>query len=501
MPAPALAIRRFALTVAAPAAGAAGAASLATEAVREHLADALGERLAGAPDDRLLLIRRVELDLTLTAGESSRRIADRIADALVAAIERGSAAGAGAEPAMNADEPAPFFASPSARVAAFLATLADGRGGDAWWFRSFEGVRLLPASAAARTILLRDAAAIATVFAAIDPAARHRLVALLDAADAALLLDALADLPSAPAGDGEWIALAGALRRASASAALPRAVEALMILAANGTAPIGGAVAGAARAASLFLAGAPPRRSGPRAIARRGVAGDTAGPERRTARLPRALRAALLAPPEETGPADAFAPLFSPFGGYAMLLPALLEIDLTSLSREWPDLEDCAPESILQLLILAAAAGERRLLDDPFWRALLALPPRLTLVDLADWLNSASPLASIGRVPGGLRGVALPAGLGPPRIRRAIAALARKVLRRFAGRLPGFASASAAFLRTNLLGAGATLEIAGAVVQVRLERPPLDVLLAITGAGERELLLPGGRPLRLERRG
>jgi hypothetical protein len=218
-------------------------------------------------------------------------------------------------------------------------------------------------------------------------------------------------------------------------------------------------------------------------------------------RLPQRLRAALAAPSGEASPPSPETPLFSTLGGYALLLPALLELDPAPGSPDWPPLGDADPPAIVQLLVLSAAAGEATLLDDPFWRILLALPPRLTRSDLAQWLASSPPLGPLDPlVPAAPRGVALPRGLGPPHARKVLARMAGQTLRRFAARLPGFASASPAFLRSNLLGAGATLRRADASLHVRLERPPLDILLSLTGAAERELVLSGGRLIRLERR-
>ncbi len=493
MAAPALAIRRFALAVEGPPARAEAAARLAERAVRDFLPGALAERLPDAEGDNLLMLRRVELDLSLTEGDDPQRFAVRLAEAIAAAI--GCALlPAAADPGGGTEGDAiPRFASPAARTAAFLTSLVEGRDRGAWWFRSFEGVQLLPLSAAARTVLLRDPAAIPAIFAALDPAIRSRFAASLAPADAGLLLDALAALPSPPAGEAGWAALAAALHECAARAPLPRALEALIALAASAGAPaIGGEVAAAARAAALVLADAPGRGRKRDRAEQRGA---------KAAALPKALRAALEAPARDRAPGSAAAPLFSPLGGYALLLPALLELDLAALTAGWPGPPGATPGPALQLMILAAAAGDRQLLDDPFWRLLLGLPPRLSVAALADWLAALPPPRRAGPFPPGSdRAVALPAGLGGRTARRAIAGLARRTLGRFAARLPGFASASATFLRANLLGAGATLREADGVLAVRLERPPLDVLLSVTGAAERELILPDGRPVRLERR-
>ena len=495
MAVPALAIRRFALAVEGPTAGAGATARLAESAVRDFLPAALDGRLPEVEDKSLLMIRRVELELCLASDDDARRIAARLADGIAAAIGCALLTTPAGGPGSEAEgKSMPRFASPADRTAAFLAALAEGRDRGAWWFRSFEGVRLLPCSAAVRTVLLRDPASIPTVLARLDPAVRGRLAAALTDADAGLLLDTLAALPSPPVGEAGWALLAAALRRCAARAPLPRALEALMMLAANSASPgAGGEVAAAARAAALFLAEAPDGRSAPARRAR--------DPGKAKAKLPAALRAALDVPERDKAPDAAAAPLFSPLGGYALLLPALLELDLAALTAGWPEPPGAAPVPALQLLILAAAAGDRHLLGDPYWRLLLGLPERLAVADLADWLDALPPVRRAGPFPPGVdRAVALPSGLGGRGARRAIAGLARRTLVRFAGRLPGFASASAAFLRANFLGAGATVRESEGMLVVRLDRPPLDVLLSMTGAAERDLVLWDGRLLRLERR-
>lgn len=72
-----------------------------------------------------------------------------------------------------------------------------------------------------------------------------------------------------------------------------------------------------------------------------------------------------------------------------------------------------------------------------------------------------------------------------------------------AGRLrtaaAGLAAASLPFLRTNLLGVGARVFADEETVRAVLDRPPLDVLLGISGLGDRSVDVAGGRRLELER--
>jgi hypothetical protein len=66
----------------------------------------------------------------------------------------------------------------------------------------------------------------------------------------------------------------------------------------------------------------------------------------------------------------------------------------------------------------------------------------------------------------------------------ALSLAARSVVRNFAWRLPGFAWSSADFLYTNFLDVVATVEPKAEAWLVRVGRPPLHIVLAMTGASQ-----------------
>jgi hypothetical protein len=71
------------------------------------------------------------------------------------------------------------------------------------------------------------------------------------------------------------------------------------------------------------------------------------------------------------------------------------------------------------------------------------------------------------------------------------------LLRELGYRLPGCANASADYLRANLLSCAARVECDGDALRVDLGRPPLDVLLVLSGWKRAECTLPDGRRLSL----
>ncbi len=74
-----------------------------------------------------------------------------------------------------------------------------------------------------------------------------------------------------------------------------------------------------------------------------------------------------------------------------------------------------------------------------------------------------------------------------------LARLARAASAAFARRLIGFGAASAPFLWDNLLGSGAVFERVDGGWKARLARPPLDILLSLSGIAEGTVQAPAAR--------
>jgi hypothetical protein len=64
------------------------------------------------------------------------------------------------------------------------------------------------------------------------------------------------------------------------------------------------------------------------------------------------------------------------------------------------------------------------------------------------------------------------------------------LLERFAHRLPGFAGSSPPYLRRNFLDVRARVILTPELVTAELGRPPLDVILSLTGMTRARLDLP-----------
>jgi hypothetical protein len=251
------------------------------------------------------------------------------------------------------------------------------------------------------------------------------------------------------------------------------------------------------------------------------------------------LRGAAGSAPGDEGPADTPRPVATepagrtPFGGMFLLLPLLAELPWRAASRGWPGLpldgrpgpvpaKDPAADGVPADRLLAALAVAGLLapdraglvLADPWLRLALDLPP-LDPDVVAVWAGQVSTEAaeSCTRVltdaaarhaDGFTRDLAdesmlLPGLPGP--VGAAVRVAAAALLRELSYRLPGMATASAAHLRRNALALDAVVRPEPDRIVVELGRPPLDLLLALTGANRRTFTLPatGDRPWLLVR--
>jgi hypothetical protein len=135
------------------------------------------------------------------------------------------------------------------------------------------------------------------------------------------------------------------------------------------------------------------------------------------------------------------------------------------------------------------------------WRGVWRQSPDPTLFGDCELIEPAEATWLLpGRVAADLAGLALVGG--DPETVLAWAWLAERVMRDFARRIPGFAHASIAWLRTNLLPASALVtrsEEAGTeCLEVHFNPPPVGMLLRIAGLHTLDYRLPG-EPARVVR--
>lgn len=550
--------------------------------LRRHLHEVFAPaRDAG---EGLWFIRRLDMEADIDLELDDREIMRNWSRRFARALQRRLLEGACAEVVHFPDYPA--------YLASFVADLAGGSGGKAWYFRTpeaeFAGVRALPVPQAIVTVLLRAAATgqrallgltradRARVLLATGDAGARRLLDVLAHAvpaatfDAAELLSALLAQLSDPTGipllvsEQPWLETLDLYLRAiehrPAQAGVPLAALALATVTLRRQAQTRDAVdyRRLARAVEDADHGAVVRALPGTAAQRLLPLNDLRRRDRR--RLLHALQ------PENAAPAadaNAGAARYSPFGGVFLLLGPLQELPLGQWLADWPEPPAGGRDAALRLLLLTQCLGAElagRVFRDPLVRELAGAPPALTAAGVREWLDSVAParvravqrayahwrlaqcgadrvevshwpfagrrLAIAGEARRGcwllLRGcqphrparlrrrleAILPDGCAwrwsvageqasprpdltylqlPHDLRPAggarwlLAAISQGMLRDLAWRLPGFAGSSPGHIRDNFLGLDACLEAEPGRWLVRLGRPPLNVVLAMTG--------------------
>jgi hypothetical protein len=244
----------------------------------------------------------------------------------------------------------------------------------------------------------------------------------------------------------------------------------------------------------------------------------------------------------------------TPFGGAFILLPHLARLPLEEACAGWPDGDEVPAAALVRWLVLVKAldGGSWEATGDVVLREACGVPPSLDHTAVQRWqkrvrtvqrgalvLRLAEWRRAQGDAPGALLRVAgarlgrhrvalvideargfwlrvaaatrSQAGstaasveeqadldaLAAPASRRSsmamdltLAVVAQGLCRDVAWHLPGFSDSHVAYLRRNFLACTATIEDAPDRRIVTLGRPPLDLILRMTGATRRDYVLP-----------
>lgn len=475
-----LSVRRMSVTLNAPQGAAERQARAAMDALPRTAPDALSRHLGPLcpPEDpRVVIIPRLRFAIDLDCDVTPATIADRIAQAVEAGVAQVLSDGDGAV----------TYADEAALLADWLAARLAGRVAHHGRYRRFRGLEHLPPGQALQTFLSRAPETAWSRLVAVPESTLTRLWPVLDAADAERIMALAATLPDGAPQADDWAVLAKALTRTQA---LPPATAA-MSASVRTMATLGRCeawIAAAALLAAQTLAQPASKTTQQRSTSQpHNVAARNAARRSKTAPdLPNDLARALTE--QATASAQRIAPEMSvigtPFAGYAIFLafPAFTALAHATLP---PPARNVHAQNALALCLLDTLAGADalRLIDDPGWRTLLGVPEHLRNVDLDRWADAQTDLwrALI------------------PSSQKTRHAVSDTLLHSLAQRLPGFGKASAAFLRANALNAGGTIDPGAEPVRITITRPPLDIVLAMSGLADREVLLPDGRVAVMER--
>lgn len=401
------------------------------------------ERSLGA-GDAVWVIRRLAIEADVNAGWD----AGQMAAAVTIAVERALARDlVGSGDGVNVIR----FENRAAHLAQYLVDCVDGAG-DRWYHHRFDGLKMLPVDTAIRTALTASPADGLEALHRLDRVARRRVVSRLTADGAERVLAAWAAMPGAASVDDCAMAAATRWRsqlRFDAAAASPIEALTLFVETADET-RTGAPLARAVHLVLQLVAGTPI---------------NAASPELSHLALTSILDVLQPEVPANAAVADPAAPRWTRFGGVFLLLTDI-EVDaLATLAAESDEgglrLRGLA---LLTLALCLEGSTPGALAGDAAVRDLFTLPPSFDLGALWDEMSGDE--------------------------RQALQDAADRTLIGFAHRLPGFASSSRDFLLANVLDVCASIERQPGRLVVRLGRPPLHVMLSITGLNRRRYELP-----------
>jgi hypothetical protein len=502
-----VALRRLSLDITASTAG-------DPLALRDRIAAAarrdLPRGLAGLAGEGgpVVHIRRLDVDMTAIGEVSPERIGNELGRRIAEAIERLATA---------PDDRTVVFASPAARLAAYVSARLSGDDAASWWFSAFEGLALLSAPTGVATALAQEPEEMRATLRLLDSQAATRLPNFLGPRGALHLIAAII-------GDADDDAIAALGMLAPIGAAMADedpAIRATAIIIAACREGIDLPVPAIAAAANLLAgiassdARSTRRSPGARTAAetrllRRAPLREAAAvllrrlPQETLERLQAQLR---LAPPPAAAAAVEDAAQFTPFANLALLWPF---VDALPVERIHGGLRKRGidADQLTRFLILATAAGPdaASVFADSVWRDVFGLAD-LSLSRVRRAFRAAPPAARI-RSDFAIRplrrreaqwlGEAAAALVGPDQPQRLVRP-ALMALRSSARRLPGFGESTVPFLAANLLKGEGHIRQEGHRIIVEITRPPLDVMLSMTRLADREVLLSDGRVLALRR--
>jgi hypothetical protein len=492
-------------------------------AVRLHLPENL--RRAFTPwfdgdDESVWIVRRLDVSVAIAASAAPDEIASALTTALAGALAAALRGAGDGTMKLRFDDHAAYLSQ-------FVVDAAAGSAWDRWYYAPLAGVRLLPASAAIRTVLAADPMRGLASLSRLNDHALARVVSALCPEDETRLLQAFASAQRAdpqPAGDvyvaawsGWTRALRGHIDRGRALFAFVRADGAPPSFALRDAVC---AIGEAMPAAALNRWSTIP----PRAFTHQddnNEAPSSALPPVANI-VPEWIAHAIASleksssEPARSGtwsdsPAE---PMATPFGGLLLLLRDLDAGPWARWTAGWPMRDTLAPAALLKWLIVIACAGRVRAAEaarDPVLRAFFGIPSDLTMAGAAKWLRLAGAVrreglarqlaelddSAVARSRAARLWLTMPRASGVSAVWSiTLASAANAVLEGFARRLPGFAESTPEHLWRNFLDFEAMAELEPDRVVVRCGRPPLHLVLTLTGM-TRGLLAghdAGGRP-------
>jgi hypothetical protein len=372
------------------------------------LADSLERTLAAsleqsfsAEDESIWLIRELNVELSVGSrierGDVGEVWAGELARALVNALD-------------SSQPDVLHFPDRASYLARFLLDLAEGAAWDRWYYSIFDGLRMLPVSAAIRTAILNSGQDGLRAMRLLSEQQRHALINAVNTADAGNILSAFADTPGAEC-PGDYLSLLAKHWRISLrfrTGDEERRALSLFLAVAGEHPEFAGRPLRESAIAACRLDGLLHDRSRDGAAMLSAIkAGDLAALYKLLGTDAEPLAALLdyssdglnelllRLKGEPVASSEARREMrFTAFGGAFLLLPILDAFPFASATADWPAMGNLSPATLIRLLVLARCFGREQVqgcMRDPVIRDLLEVPPTVSPQAIAEWQAGVSP--------------------------------------------------------------------------------------------------------------
>jgi hypothetical protein len=355
-----------------------------------------------ANDPSIWFVRRLQIEVAASSGEElSRTFSTQLGRTLSQTLSDGG------EP-----NTVVHFSDRVSYLARFLHDLARGYAWSCWYYESFEGLRMLPTSAALRTTICDQSEPGGEALLNLSSNDLLDVLRALNRHDAGLIFDHLAS--TSEAGDEAdccKIAWAGwqAITPGSLDGFDESQLALLLYLTSSRDQPALGLNLKRATQAMLCLADRLCSRSAAEneQLLSALTGNSLAGLYKAAASDAETLLPFLRCSPEwlsevadVIGEQSAQKADYSgqnqrhtSFGAAFLLLPFIDELPLEKATRDWPHLSEAAAISLVRFLLLVKCCGAqnaRRSFEDPLLRDLLLIPPSVSVETICEWQSGVS---------------------------------------------------------------------------------------------------------------
>ncbi len=349
------------------------------------------------------LIRSLTLDIDLNLDCGEEQLAWSWAEQVARSVGEILESGADKHEVLH-------FPDHAAYLARFMLDLVDGSAWNKWYYRRFDGLRMLPSSAALRTTICAEAESGERALLQMNADGRRRLIESLTDSDARQILDAIAARDSVSAGTPVFEQISPSFAEECAFCALDnRAALHLYLRACSGNSAASGRQLKALVLAvvCLFRNLRDQTSSRSDSLVHALADGDVASLYRLAGVADGEVLMPLLGAPsswlQAVGRPMPMPPRtheslgetlrHTALGGIFLLLPLLDEMPIADATSGWPEMPNCPPAQLVRFLLLmkcCGAVGASQLFQDPLARDLLGISPELDAASVVQWQTSLS---------------------------------------------------------------------------------------------------------------